>query len=378
MEKDLGYRRVQRTGRGSFITSLPKDWVQEVGIERGSEIAFKVQEDSSLILVPRKIMEGRKETEKPKLKEHWIYVDPKDDPRSICRKIISLYVISADLIHIRFKDSETVLKFRTAINNLVKNALLGSEITDETANEITVQTLINHPDFPVEQAIRRMALLSLSANSNAISALKNTDQSLIQNVIDAYNDVNRLNLYVIRQLKFGLERNLFKELGFNTSKEFLGYRMVANDVKSIADNAKNITDNIITLKKLIKDKTLFLKETFDEELYIQIFDFNSSAHQLFEESLKAMFKRDYKHADKIISRLESLVTLENNLVTLMSSKKLDPNVSSIYRLILDSSKRIVDYSRNIAEVTLNRTVEEISSMRTLKQQTPPQIQRFPR
>jgi len=79
-----------------------------------------------------------------------------------------------------------------------------------------------------------------------------------------------------------------------------------------------------------------------------------------------MFKRDYECADKIIIRLESFVTLENDLITLISSKKLDPNVSSILRLILDSSRRIVDYSRDIAEVTLNRTIEETSSMQALK------------
>ena len=366
MEKDLGYRRVQRTGRGSYITSLPKDWVQEVGIERGSEIAFKVQDDSSLILVPRKIMEGRKEAEKPKLKEYWVYVDKKSDPQSVCRRIISLYVVSADLIHIRFKDGEVGPKFKTAINNIVKNALLGSEIIDETSNEITIQILINHPEFPVEKAIRRMAVLALSANKDAILALKNMNKGLIQSVIDIHADVDRLDLYVIRQLKFGLEQNLSSDMGFKTPKEFLGYRIVANDLKSIADNALNITHNIMTLKKLIEDKTLFLKESFDEELYSQIFDFNSSAHQLFEETLKAMFKRDYDHADKIISRLEPFFALEKNLITLMSSKKLDPNVSSVFRLILDSSRRILDYCRNIAEVTLNRTVEEISSMPTLK------------
>jgi phosphate uptake regulator len=366
MEKDLGYRRVQRTGRGSYITSLPKDWVQEIGIERGSEIAFKVRDDSSLILVPRKIMEGRKENEKPKLKEYRVYVDKKGDPKSVCRRIISLYVVSAEIIHIRFKDSEIDQKFKTVINNIVKNALLGSEIIDETANEITIQILINHPEFPVEKAIRRMAVLALSANKDVILALKNMNKGLIQSVIDVHADVNRLNLYVIRQLKFGLEQDLFKDWGFKTPKEFLGYRIVANDIKNIADNALNITNNIMTLKKLIEDKTLFLKESVDEELYTQIFNFNSLAHQLFEETLKAMFKRDYEHADKTISRLESFVTLESDLITLMSSKMLDPNVSSIFRLILDNSRRIVDYTRNIAEVTLNRTVEEISSMQTLR------------
>ena len=366
MEKDLGYRRVQRTGRGSYITSLPKDWVQEIGIDRGSEIAFKVQSDSSLILVPRKLMEGRKESEKPKPKEYWIYADQKGDPQSVCRRIISLYVVSADLIHIRFKESEINPKFKRPINNLVKNELLGSEIIDETTNEVTIQILIDHPAFPVEQAIRRMAALALSANGDAISAVKNMDQGLIKSVIDVHADVNRLNLYAIRQLKFGLERNLFRDMGFRTPKEFLGYRIVANDLKSIADNALKIADNIMTLKKLVEDKMLFLKESYDEELYSQIINFNSLAHQMFDESLKAMFKRDYEHADEIISQLRPLISLEKDLITLMSSKKLDPNVSSISRLILDSSRRILDYTRNIAEVTLNRTIEETSSMQNIK------------
>jgi phosphate uptake regulator len=56
-EKDLGYRRVQCTGRGSYIISLPKEWVDDLGLNRGSEIAFNIQPDSTLTLVPRKIME---------------------------------------------------------------------------------------------------------------------------------------------------------------------------------------------------------------------------------------------------------------------------------------------------------------------------------
>jgi phosphate uptake regulator len=362
MEKDLGYRKVQCAGRGSLSISLPKDWTQEVGIEKGSEIAFKVGEDSSLLLVPRKIMEGRKEAKKPKLREYCIHVNQKTDPQSLCRRITALYVVSAEFIHVRFKESEIYQKFKTATNNLIKNVLLGSEIIEQTSKEITIQILINHPDFPMEKAIKRMAGLALSANKDATLALKNMDKDLIQSVIDAHIDVSRLNLYVVRQLKFGLEQNLFKDWGFETPKEFLGYRIIANDIKSIADNALNIANNIRILKKLIEDKMLYLKASFDEEAYIQILNFNSLANQLFEETLKAMFERDYESADKIISQLESFVTLENDLITLMSDKKLDPNVSSIHRLLLDSSKRIVEYSRNIAEVTLNRTVEEISSM----------------
>ncbi|OYT49197.1 hypothetical protein B6U79_02310 [Candidatus Bathyarchaeota archaeon ex4484_231] len=363
MEKDLGYRKVQFTGRGSYIISLPKEWAKEVGIERGSEIAFKVQENSTLLLIPRKIVEEEKEAHKPQLKEYWIHIQPEDSAESVCRKIISLYVVNAGIIHVRFKNRESVAKFRNAINGLVKETLLGAEIIDETSNEVTIQVLVDHPEFPVEKAVRRMAILALSANQAAVSALGDGNLDKIREVAESKNDVGRLNLYVIRQLKFGLERNLFKELGFRTPKEFLGYRIVANDIKSIANNAMVIARNVKTFGKMVEDQTLFLKEAIDEAAYSQILDFNSQAQQLFDESLKAMFKRDYEHADKIISEAKSLADRENDLVTVISSKKLDPNVSAIFSSILDNSRRILEYSRDIAEVTLNRTIEEVSTNR---------------
>lgn len=248
---------------------------------------------------------------------------------------------------------------KAAINNLIKNMLLGSEIIDETANEITIQVLVDHPEFPVEKAIRRMAILALSANKDAVLSLKELDEKRISSVVEICNDVNRLNLYVIRQLKYGLEKDLFKELGFKTRKEFLGYRIVANNIRSIATNAMNLANSILTLKRMIKDQMLFLKISVDEEVYSQILKFNSQAHLLFEESLKALFKRNYDQADKLFSEIESFAALESNLITLISTKKMDPNVSSILRLIIDNSRRIIEYSRDIAEVTMNRTVEEI-------------------
>jgi len=359
-EKDLGYRRVQRTGRGSYIISLPKEWIQDIGLKKGSEIDFNVQPDSSLTLVPRKLKEKYEEDEYAKLKEYYINVEAsEEDLQSTLRMIKALYVISADIIRIHFKGAEDVVKCKTIIKDFARDTLLGAEIIDETPDEITLQILIKHSEFPIEKAVRRMAIVALSANRDAITALKNRKQELFQSVINARNDANRLGLYVVRQLKFGIERNLFRELGFRTPKEFLLYRITVNDIKNIGENAINIINNLATFQKQIDDQVLFIKETIDEEVYSQMLNFNSLAHQLFEESTKAMFKRAYNDAEKIIVKRGSFVTLENELIRLMSSKKLDPNVAAILRLMLDSSRRILDYGQDIAELTLNRTVEEI-------------------
>lgn len=359
MKKYLGHRRVQRTGRDSYIISLPKNWVREVGLNKGSEVAFRVLDDASLILIPSK--PEWKKVEETKLKECRVLVEPNEDIQSVYRKVKSLYVSGAELIRICLKGKDNILKFKTAVNSLVRDTLLGSEIIDETPAEFVIQILVKYPEFPVEKAIRRMAIIALSAHMDALLILKNMDESLIQNVMSAYNDVNRLNLYVVRQLKFGVERNLFRELGFKTPKELLAYRIVVNDVKSIAENARNILNNIVAFKMMVENQTLFLKELIDEEVYSQILSFNFLARKLFEDSIRATFKWDYKQADNIISKTEALVTLENDIITLISSKKLDPNISAIFRLIFDNCRRIIEYARDIAEVTLNKTVEEISS-----------------
>jgi phosphate uptake regulator len=158
-EKDLGYRRVQCTGRGSYIISLPKEWVEDLELKRGSEIAFNIQTDLTLMLVPRKIQEkeGRGNAAKPK--EYYISIDPKENIQSTIRMIRALYTIGADIIRIHFKNPSDAIKYKNEIKGLARDNFLGSEIIDETADEITLQILIKHSEFPIEKAVRRMAIV---------------------------------------------------------------------------------------------------------------------------------------------------------------------------------------------------------------------------
>jgi phosphate uptake regulator len=365
-EKDLGYRRVQCTGRGSFIISLPKEWVKDIGLKRGSEIAFNLEPDSSLNLVPRKIKEKSGADEGNKLKEYYISVDPEEELESTLRMIQALYVISADIIRVHFRGAKDLSKCKTEVKNFAKQTFLGAEIIDETSDEVTLQILVKHSEFPIEKAVRRMVIVALAAHRDVILALKGGSKELFQNIVNSEADSNRLGLYVVRQLKFGIEHNMYRELGFRTPKEFLLYRIIVNDIKDIGENAINIMNNLSTVQKLVDDQLLFIKEPMDEEVYSQIINYNTLAYQLFEDATKAMFKRDYNDAEDLIPKRQGYVKLENDLIRLMSSKKMDPNISAILRLVLDSSRRILDYGQDVAELTLNRTVEELCASFAVK------------
>ncbi|KON26161.1 hypothetical protein AC480_06245 [miscellaneous Crenarchaeota group archaeon SMTZ1-55] len=360
MERDLGYRKIQVTGRGSYIISLPKDWVVDSHLRKGSQLACKIQEDSSLLLVPRNVLEQSTEAKSP-LTEFAVHVTPKDDPPSIERRLKSLYVVSANVIRVRFQAGSLTSPQRAAITNTVR-MLLGSEIIAETPTEITIQVLINHPEFPVENAIRRMLAIVTIMDRNAVAALMTFDEAQLHDVIESDNDLDRLNLYVVRQLKYGIERNLYKEIGFGSPKEFLGYRIVTKNLENAGDNAVGTAKNILALKELIDQEILYLRDPLDDEVYKTVLDFTAFCRRQLEDALKALFKRDYPAADEIIARFMSTgLDLERAAVNLMLSKTMDPNLTSVLRLILDNARKMMEYSRDIAEVTLNRTVEAIST-----------------
>jgi phosphate uptake regulator len=362
VEQDVGFRKIQRTGRESYIISLPKEWMTTIGLTKGDQLAFKIQEDSSLLLVPRKVIEEKDKKKESSLKEFTIHITPKDDPQSVSRRIRSLYEVGADLIKIGFREGEITSEQKTSIRNTTKT-LIGSEIIVESPHEISIQILIEHPKFPIEKAIRRMFAVAKSMDQDAASVLKNLDERQIHGIIDSDDDLDRLNLYVVRQLKYGIEHNLFKEMEFRSPKEFLGYRIVAKNLENVGDNAVGTAKNILFLKKLINDQLLTLIKPIDEEGYSSVLEFHSFCHHLLDDSLKAFFKRDYHLADEIISMFMSTgLQLEKEAVDLLLSKKIDPNAASILRLIIDNSRKTMEYSRDIAEVTLNRTVEEISKL----------------
>ena len=202
---------------------------------------------------------------------------------------------------------------------------MGAEIIDETPEEITLQILIKHSEFSIEKAVRRMAIVALAANRDAVAALQDRNSVLFESVINAHNDVNRFGLYIVRQLKYGIERNLYRELGFRTPKEFLLYRIAVNDIENIGENAVNIINHLESFQKLLDDETLFVKDPLDEEIYSQLVSFASQAQQLYEDSIKAVFKRDYKDAEKLISKRESLLPLKMSLLCCFLARNLIPS-----------------------------------------------------
>jgi len=335
-------RKIQFTGKSTYIVSLPKKWVTSMGLKAGSQIVVS-QQNGSLILTPKGIAKPQSQ-----LVEATISILNTDDPETVLRKIISLYLVGYNFIVIRAEGERINTLQRNAVKELVRKKLVGTEIISETLNEIKLQILLSYPELSVENALRRMCLIATSMHEDAIQALKNLDKKLAQEVVQLDDEVDRFSLYIIRQLKAAVQNGkILKDIGLSSPRDCLGYRVIVKFVERIADHATKIAE-----------QTLTLEEKLNEAVFQKIFEVSAFAKTLFEDAIKSLFKKDYMTADQVISKAKTIAFIGDEVLKEIQPRIRQKDLPNI-RMIMESIRRTAEYASDIAEIVLNLNVNQI-------------------
>lgn len=335
-------RKIQFTGKSTYIVSLPKKWVSALGLKAGSQIIVS-QQNSSLILTPKEMVKPSTQLAEANLK-----ISGNDDPDTITREIISLYLVGYNFIRVRTNEERISALQRNAIKELTRKKLVGTEIISETPNEIKLQILVSYPELSVENALRRMCLIATSMHEDAIQALKNLDKKLAHEVIQLDDEVDRFSLYIIRQLKAAVQKEkILKDIGLENPRDSLGYRVIVKFVERIADHAAKIAENVMSLE-----------EKPNETILQTLSEMSAFAKTVFEDAIKSLFKRDYAVADQVISKAKTIAILENKVVKETQLKIKQTDIPSI-RMIMESIRRTAEYASDIAEIVLNLNINRI-------------------
>jgi phosphate uptake regulator len=332
-------RKIQLTGKSTYIVSLPKRWVTEMRLRPGDGLRIRRLEDSSLLIIPRP-------PQKPeKVGEVEVRLLPTDDPYKVARKIVSLYLLGYNLIRLTVSEGRISSTQRETIKQFVRTKLVGTEITTDLPSEMTLQILLSYPELSVKDALRRMCLITTSMQKDAMAALEKLDKGMAKDVIQRDDEVDRFSMYVIRQLKSAVENpRLIKEVGLATARDCLGYRLITKSVERIADHAALVAENVLRLERRV-----------EPALFRKITAMSAFAASLFEDAVESLFKGDYESAEKVIEREEVIRSLENQAVRQMLRKASREDVITL-RLITESLRRMAEHTSDIAEIVLNLTV----------------------
>ncbi len=335
-------RKLQVTGGSTFILSLPKEWAIKNELKRGSSMIVREEEDGSLCVMPSSF------PKKERQEEAYIRVSQVENPDAIMRTAISAYLNGYSILHVKAQGQKTLSsKTRNHLKNFARNYLVGTEIVIDTPTELTLQVLLNYPELTIQNALSRMSIIASSMHKEAIGALRKLDYANAKAVIETDREVNRFALYIVRLLKLAVSnQRVVKEIGIESQRECLGYRLIAKSVERTADHATKIAEN-----------TLQLSEPVKEEILDKLAVLSGLANSMFEDTMEALFKHDFNLAETVIEKLAQVYEAEKETVDSLSSAKADEIVD--LRLIIESIRRTAEYAADISEVVLNMNVESV-------------------
>ena len=331
-------RRIQITGGSTYIVSLPKTWAESMKLRAGDYVQIIPQPDNSLLLIPR-----RERVEKPL--EAVLKVSPESSPEEVARELIACYLAGYDTIKVRF--SGRVDEYKSYLKKIMRTKLIGLESVEESTDYIVIRCLLGYVDFPISDALNRMYLMALSMCKDALKALKEREHVLVKDVIQRDDEVDRLYLFCIRQLKSAVENAiLMRELGLKSTRECLGYRLIIKSIERVADHAVSIAEQI-PLIKLSGDSKIIDKISKMGELALKI----------YENAILSLFRSNIKQANKVITEVGVISRIEKELVKMIFEARLDTETAIGLRLVIESLKRIAEYGADIAEIVINLAIK---------------------
>jgi phosphate uptake regulator len=342
MEEREETRKIQFTGKSSYIVSLPKQWIIELGLKQGDQIRMIRKGSSTLEIYPPKY-----ESRIQKKDGAVIEIEDVSSSSSIVRKLISLYFLGYKTINVKPKNGRLSAHQRNTVKEAVKRMLMGSEIISDSSNGITVQVLVNLLELSVDGAFKRMIHLAKSMSSDAILAVKENNLELAQEVINTDDEVDRFGFYIIRQLNIAIQNeHILKEMGFRNARDCLGYRLIVKNIERTGDHASFIAKDLLEFKKPVK-----------KEILAKLQDMNEFCLSVLDDSCLALFKEDYSQAEDTIKKIDEIIKFEKKV---RDASKLLKDDEEIYRVrrMTENIRRISEYASDIAEIVLNLNIEK--------------------
>lgn len=327
------YRKVQRTGGSTLIISIPKEWARG-RVKEGDRVLVTCDGDSLVITPPPR--------ERPGVREAVIQYLPSNLDSTI-RQIVAHYMRGYNVITI---SSAGVMANRDEIKDFVRRRLIGMEVVGETHNKIVFQNFLKWDDLPFPQTLSRIHLLVSSMCEDLLNCMEAPNEEILRDIIEREIEVDKFYLLGVRQLKAAIQsREAAAKLQVPSNIHCLGYRIVIKSIERVGDHVEKVSTNVLELSGS-RDYLRLAK---------QLRKYGESVYYVYAKAIKSLFKESGQMAEEAIQEAVKTDSLRPELIK--AALKSSPDVAMRIGSIVESFKRIADYSVDIAEITINLSVK---------------------
>jgi len=278
----MSYRKVQKTRKGTFLISLPKEWAASYSINKEDTLLVMEQPDGSLTIRPP-YNKGREISAKIKYAP---YID---------RYITWSYLMGVDTLEI-ISDSLFNNKQKDEIKDAIKK-LAGFEVIDEKEDRIIIGTLMEAGQGSTEKYIKKELYIATGMEREAINSYLKGDRDGAKEVEERDDEVDRLYFLLVRLSRTAISNPYVGEkLGLNPIR--------ALDVREASEILENLADYAVKISIMALEKP-----SFDAEILSAVNQFSYELISLQEQALEAILNHAFSQVPVLLETKGKLVKL---------------------------------------------------------------------
>jgi phosphate uptake regulator len=263
-------RYLQRTSGGSYLISLPKEWVLGNGLSKGSPVGIASPDLGTLIVDPNPMGGAEPRSIELELTE------------DVGRALTASYLSGFERILIRGKQTITPSQ-KDRIKDSASR-LAGLEIINETSDTVLLANLSVPVDLSVGDVMRRMHQIGSSMLVDAVESLVARDEGLSKNVIERDDALDRLYFLLIRLLKMAVrDLRMAEKMGVRPT-QCLDLRFAASMMEKIGDKSVEMCELLFSTGRGVPEGA--------RKISIRMGD-------LYREATQALLEGNFKLSSKV-------------------------------------------------------------------------------
>lgn len=237
-------RRLQRIG-SSTLVSLPKEWVDAHGLQKGSRIDLDEVGHDSLSI---SIHDDKNRDARPTARLVISYPLPAEE--NIVADTTGAYLLGYDVIRIEAAGGAAggtgiiPVRDREEVRNSMRR-LVGMEIIEEDASHIEIQFLLDATTLSPAKILKRMSSIATGMCEDVTRGLISDDKSNLQTIQHRDIEVNRQYFLLVRLIRSTLADKRLADAFHLENIDILDYRVAANLLENAGDSVVELASLVL-------------------------------------------------------------------------------------------------------------------------------------
>ncbi len=277
-----------------MLVSLPKEWIDANNLNKSNQVEIETNQNNLSIRT--------QQNKKPSKEVEISY--PLSEGEGIVPTITGAYLLGFDIIRIVGRSSISINDRESVRGSMRK--LVGLEIIDEDATNISIQFLLNETSINPQNILKRMSSIALGMFNDVVLSIKNGDKTNLETIANRDAEINRQYFLLVRLIRSTIMDTRLANIFNLENIDILDYRIAANTVEIAGDTVVELSKSLIksNLSKAELAKLYDLAKDIDGIQIKSVDSFISNNRMLAINAIKLQ-KINSAKISKIRSSLES-------------------------------------------------------------------------